>query len=135
VTFVGSVADIPKVVAATLPHGPESFELYDDHTFKIAMKFLPDIAKRMGGSMISLGIQFLPEMWMAATGGVPKVVLIAEFTGATQEEADTRANAAYKELSQIAKNVIFMYAISKALKKLKNTGLSDVRVLTYCVAN
>ncbi len=104
VTFVGSVADIPKVVSATLPHGPESFELYDDHTFKIAMKFLPDIAKRMGGSMISLGIQFLPEMWMAATGGVPKVVLIAEFTGATQEEADTRANAAFKELSDIAKN-------------------------------
>ncbi len=103
VTFVGSVADIPKVVAATLPHGPESFELYDDHTFKIAMKFLPDIANRMGGSMISLGISFLPEMWMALTGGVPKVVLIAEFTGATQAEADERANAAYNELSIIAK--------------------------------
>jgi FAD/FMN-containing dehydrogenase len=103
VTFIGDVADIPKVVAATLPHNPESFELYDDHTFKIAMKFLPDIAKRMGGSMVSLGIQFIPEMWMALTGGVPKVVLIAEFTGASQEEADSLAQDAYKALSELAK--------------------------------
>ena len=104
VTFIGDVADIPKVVSATLPHKPESFELYDDHTFKIAMKFLPDIAKRMGGSMFSLGIQFIPEMLMALRGGVPKVVLIAEFTGSTQGEADALANGAYEEIKKLAED-------------------------------
>lgn len=103
VVFVNSVSDIPDVVHKVLPHKPESFELYDDHTFKIAMKFLPDIAKRMGGNMLSLGFQFLPEFGMVLTGGVPKVVLIAEFTGQTQKEVDDQAEAAYAELVELTK--------------------------------
>jgi FAD/FMN-containing dehydrogenase len=103
VIFVNKVSDIPDVVHKVLPHRPESFELYDDHTFKIAMKFLPDIAKRMGGNMLSLGFQFIPEMLMALTGGVPKVVLIAEFTGSTQEEVDTAAAAAFTDVIELTK--------------------------------
>ena len=103
VVFVNRVADIPDVVHKVMPHSPESFELYDDHTFKIAMRFLPDIAKRMGGNMITLGLQFIPEMWMALTGGVPKVVLIAEFTADTQAEVDAQAKAAYADLSELIK--------------------------------
>lgn len=103
VVFVNSVSDIPDVVHKVLPHKPESFELYDDHTFKIAMKFLPDIAKRMGGNMLSLGFQFLPEFGMVLTGGVPKVVLIAEFTGQSQIEVDAQAEAAYADLVELTK--------------------------------
>ena len=103
VVFVNSVSDIPDVVHKVLPHKPESFELYDDHTFKIAMKFLPDIAKRMGGNMLSLGFQFLPEFGMVLTGGVPKVVLIAEFTGQSQKEVDEQAEAAYADLTELTK--------------------------------
>ncbi|MEN9852635.1 MAG: hypothetical protein RI996_578 [Candidatus Parcubacteria bacterium] len=102
VVFVNSVGDIPAVVERVLPHNPESFELYDDHTFKIAMKFLPDIAKRMGGNMLTLGLSFIPEFLMALRGGIPKVVLIAEFTADTQKEADTLASAAFAELSTFA---------------------------------
>lgn len=102
VVFVNSVADIPAVVERVLPHNPESFELYDDHTFKIAMKFLPDIAKRMGGNMLTLGLSFTPEFLMALRGGIPKVVLIAEFTADTQNEADALASAAFAELSTLA---------------------------------
>jgi FAD/FMN-containing dehydrogenase len=104
VTFVNKVEDIPLVVHTLLPHKPESLELYDDHTFKIAMKFLPDIAKRMGGNLLTLGVQFIPEAMMALTGGVPKVVIITEFTGATQEEVDLAAEGAYKAMRDVGKS-------------------------------
>jgi D-lactate dehydrogenase (cytochrome) len=38
----------------------------------------------MKAGIIKLGISFLPEMWMLLTGGIPKLVLMAEFRGETQ---------------------------------------------------
>jgi FAD/FMN-containing dehydrogenase len=104
VVFLKDVSSIPSVVSEVLPLAPESFELYDDHTFKIAMKFWRDIAKRMGGSLLSLGIQFLPEFKMVLTGGVPKVVLLAEFTGASQEEVDEQVRIAALKIEALQKS-------------------------------
>src|SRR3989344_9519808 len=103
--------DLGNIILKTLEHHPESFESYDDHTFKIALKYFPDMLKSMGtGNLISLGLQFLPELWMAITGGIPKLVLVAEFTGDSEEEIYAKANAAQESLrsfdikSHIAKN-------------------------------
>lgn len=105
VTMIQKVSDIPEVVSAISPHVPESFELYDDHTFKIAMKFFRDIAKRLGGNLFSLAYQFIPEFWMVLTGGIPKVVLLAEFTGASEEEVERKVQDAYASIQQVvAKN-------------------------------
>jgi hypothetical protein len=42
---------------------------------KFAMKFLPEMLQKMGVSnILSLGIQFIPEMWMTLTGGMPKLI-------------------------------------------------------------
>jgi FAD/FMN-containing dehydrogenase len=101
VLFANKISDLPEIVHTVLPHKPESLEMYDDHTFKIAMKFLPDIAKRMGGNMISLGIQFIPEFLMALKGGIPKVVMIAEFTGMSQAEVDSIAEKAFIDIKNL----------------------------------
>jgi FAD/FMN-containing dehydrogenase len=85
---------------------PESFESYDDHTFKIAVKFLPQLMRQMGGNLITLGLEFLPEMMAVIEGGVPKLVLMAEFTADTPEEAVAKAEAAkdsIKDLHEKAK--------------------------------
>jgi FAD/FMN-containing dehydrogenase len=121
VLFARTVSDLPLITSALLPHQPESLEMYDDHTFKIAMKFLPDIAKRMGGSMLSLGIQFIPEFLMALRGGIPKVVIIAEFTGNSQAEVDAAVEKAYgdvtlltqKHSSIVARNIKTVAEASK----------------------
>jgi FAD/FMN-containing dehydrogenase len=47
---------------------------------------LPEIIAQMKGGAIKLGFQFLPELWMTLTGGIPKLVLIAEFTGDSEAE-------------------------------------------------
>lgn len=98
VMFVPSTVHLGEIVVKMLKHKPESLESYDDHTFKIAMKFFKDIALRMGGNMITLGIQFLPEFWMVLRGGVPKIILMAEFSGTTKEEVETKVTAAYEDM-------------------------------------
>lgn len=104
VVFIKKVSDIPKVVSEILPLSPESFELYDDHTFKIAIRFWFDIAKKMGGNLFSLAIQFIPEFMMVLTGGVPKIVLLAEFTGDSQEEVDEKVSLGYEKIKKQFEN-------------------------------
>ena len=94
-----------NLLASTANHvlkfKPESFESYDDHTFKVAMKFLPALIKQMKGNIISLGLSFLPELWAVITGGVPKLVLMAEFTADTPEEAVHMAEEARDSLKDL----------------------------------
>lgn len=98
VMFVPSTVHLGEIVVRMLSHKPETIESYDDHTFKIAIKFFKDIALRMGGNMITLGLQFIPEFMMVLTGGVPKIILMAEFTGDTEEEVNQAVAAAYEDM-------------------------------------
>ncbi len=94
--------DMPQLgelINRVLSFEPESFESYDDHTFKIAMKAFPMIAKRLKGNMIGLGLKFLPEFWATLTGGVPKLVLLAEFAADSVEEALAKAYNAQQGLA------------------------------------
>lgn len=95
VIFLSDFALLPEIVHKVLPFNPESFESYDDHTFKLAIKLLPQLLSNLGFvSAMRLGLSFLPEVWMALTGGVPKLVLMAEFSEDSYEEALRKAHAA-----------------------------------------
>jgi FAD/FMN-containing dehydrogenase len=98
VIFMNGLDNLGDVVRSVAAHHPESFESFDDHTFKLAMKFMPDMIKRMKGNIITLGLQFLPEVWMTLTGGIPKLILIAEFTGETEEEVYQKLLLAQKDV-------------------------------------
>ena len=101
IIFLKDLKDLGRVVSKVLQHNPESFESYDDHTLKIALRYLPDLIKLLGTkNLISLGIEFLPEFWMAVTGGMPKLFLEAEFTGDSEEEIYRKANAANESLKE-----------------------------------
>lgn len=92
--FLKDLKELGEIVNHVLAHDPESFESYDDHTFALAMRFFPQIAKKLKGSMFTLGLSFLPEFWAVLTGGAPKLILLAEFSADTEEEAVSRATAA-----------------------------------------
>jgi FAD/FMN-containing dehydrogenase len=95
VIFLDDVAVLPDIVRKVLPFNPESFESYDDHTFQLAIKFLPQMLGQMGFfPAIKLGFSFLPEVGMVLRGGVPKLVLMAEFSEDTHQEALFKATAA-----------------------------------------
>lgn len=94
VVFLKDLKVLPEVVHRVREHSPESFESYDNHTFELAIRFLPQILQHMGvGKALALGASFLPEMFMVATGGVPKLVLMAEFA----EKSDIAARDKVRE--------------------------------------
>ena len=96
--FLHDLSFLGELVNHVLAHDPESFESYDDHTFKLAMRFFPQIARRLKGSMVTLGLSFIPEFLLVLSGGVPKLVLLAEFSDQTEEAAVKRAEEAAKDV-------------------------------------
>lgn len=102
VLFLYDLTLLPEIVARVLPFGPESFESYDDHTFTLAVKLLPDLLAQIGlARALRLSARFIPEAAMVATGGVPKMVLMAEFAEDTIEEADRKVLAAKTALKDL----------------------------------
>jgi len=110
VVFLPTLKSLAEVTNKVLSFKPESFESFDDHTLKIALKLFPAIVKKLNGNLVKLAFQFLPEFFMVMTGGVPKLILIAEFTADSATAASEQATTARKSLSsfhfktKIAKN-------------------------------
>lgn len=92
VIFLKDLDALPEIVRRVLPHNPESFESYDDHTLSLAVKFLWPMLSQMGFlRAMRLGIAFLPEVGMVLEKGVPKLVLMAEFARSSKQEAQKAA--------------------------------------------
>ncbi|HVZ10809.1 MAG TPA: FAD-binding oxidoreductase [Candidatus Paceibacterota bacterium] len=86
ILFLRDLAPLGEIVNAIGAYKPESMESFDDHTMTIALQFLPQLLKQMKGNIFSLAWKFLPEAFMALTGGMPKLILITEFTGDSEAE-------------------------------------------------
>lgn len=100
VVFLKDLMPLGDLVNAVLKYQPETFECYDDQTLKIAVEFLPQLIKEMKGGLFSMLFKFMPELKMAMTGGIPKLVLIAEFTGDEEHDAFTRLAEAEEEVKK-----------------------------------
>jgi len=98
VVFLNDFNQIPAVVNQLLPFQPQSIESYDDKTFKMAIKLLPDIVTKLRGGMFKLAFGFLPELWMLLTGGVPKMVLLVELVGNSDGDVEQLGLMAQKSL-------------------------------------
>ncbi|MBI2594975.1 MAG: FAD-binding oxidoreductase, partial [Candidatus Colwellbacteria bacterium] len=98
VIFLRDLKPLAKIVNRVLEHQPETFESYDNHTLELAIRFLPQFVRLLKGSFFSVAWKFMPEIGMILTGGLPKLVLTAEFTGETEEEAADQARRAMEAL-------------------------------------
>ncbi len=103
VMFVDDIHDLPKIVDVLKKHDVDTIELYDDHTFKIGIQFFGDFIKDKGlWPAIKYGVRFLPEFWMAISGGVPKFIVLAE--SGDNSEAKLH-NEILKELNDLKKEI------------------------------
>ncbi len=87
-----------EIVNAVLTHKPESFESYDDKTFNVMLRVFPKLFWRLGGNPFALLRDFWPEIKLVFQGGIPKLVLMAEFAADTDEESRTMAINAERSL-------------------------------------
>ncbi|MEK9201638.1 MAG: FAD-binding oxidoreductase [Patescibacteria group bacterium] len=89
VIFMPNLNQVSELVNELLKFKPESLESYDDHTLKMALKFLPGIWKSMNTkNFFKFMLSFLPEMGMVLRGGLPRFVILAEFAGDSLVEID-----------------------------------------------
>src|SRR3989338_4703873 len=89
--FFQSWNELPQVVNAILPYGPESLETFDDETLKLGIRFMPEIAKRANSNFFSFALKFIPEALIGARMfGLPKLVILAEVAENTDEEVKTK---------------------------------------------
>ncbi len=85
--FLPSLANVSELVKEIVPFKPDSLETFDDKSLILAVRFFFDFFKQMGfWGALKLGFQFIPESWMIVSGGVPKLILMIEFTGQTEEQ-------------------------------------------------
>lgn len=102
VIMLDDLKDMPYIVDKFKILMPESFEIFDDHTFRIAMKFLPQIVERLGGSIFGLAKLFWPEFKMLISGKVPKIIMLVEFTEQTDADLSQKMSKVEKILTDIA---------------------------------
>ncbi len=94
VVFLRNLDPLLGVVNAVREFKPESFESYDDNTLKLAIRFIPDLIRTLKTrNILKLGWNFLPEAGMVLTGGLPKLVILAQFAGDSDQEV---ADSAYR---------------------------------------
>jgi len=130
VIFLQDLTTLPDIVHRVLKFNPEAFESYDDHTFKLAVRygwqFLQHLRLR---EALALALAFLPEVWMTLSGGVPKLVLIAEFAENSLEDAQEAARSAKNLLNDIniKARLAFGKTESKKYWKIRRESFSLLR--------
>jgi FAD/FMN-containing dehydrogenase len=93
------IAKLGDIATKILELKPETFESYDKNTFKLALKFFPSLIKVLRPKhVLKMIYHFIPEFWMLLTGGLPDMVLMAEFTSDSQDELDKNVAAAEKAI-------------------------------------
>jgi FAD/FMN-containing dehydrogenase len=77
--FFKSWDDLPEAVNRILPFTPETMEAFDDTTLKLGLRFMPEIARKVGEPLWRFALRFWPEAVIGARMlGLPKLILLVE---------------------------------------------------------
>ena len=93
VAFMKDIDQLGEIINQVLEEKPTSFEAFDNHTLMLSIKFFPYFRKTLGWKgLFKLGWQLLPDA-LILFRGIPKMVLLIEFTGDTADEVAKRVHA------------------------------------------
>jgi FAD/FMN-containing dehydrogenases len=98
VLFLRDIDGLGDLIKTVVDHNPATFEGFDDQTLKLAIKFMPSFLGFLGPvKFIHLLFTLIPEGFQMLKG-IPKLVLMVEFTGATEEEVRQKIKNLHKDL-------------------------------------
>ncbi len=107
VCYMKDIDNLGEVIPAVLTHKPATFECFDDNTLWLSFKFIFAFITRIGfWPWVQMCLQLIPD-GLALIRGVPKMILLIEFTGETPEEVATKVHEAKKSLA-VFKNFTYM---------------------------
>ena len=98
ILFLKNTKELGQIIPKVLEYKPATFESFDDKTLMLAIRFMPSFLKLLGPkkflhlvfSLMPDGLQFIK--------GIPKLVLMIEFNGQTEDEVRTKIHNLHKDL-------------------------------------
>lgn len=98
VCFMKDIAPLGDVINKVMAHKPATFESFDDHTLYLSIRFMPSFRKYLGTwGWVKLLVSLIPDGLMLLRG-IPKLILMVEFNGHTQQEVEDKINALRRDL-------------------------------------
>ena len=99
VLFLRDIDGLGDLIKTVVDHKLATFEGFDDATLILAMKFLPSFLSFLGPvKFIHLLFTLIPEGFQMLRG-IPKLVLMVEFTGDTEVEVREKIKALHRDLA------------------------------------
>jgi len=100
VCYMHTMDNLGEIIPAVLAHKPATFESFDDNTLWLSLKFFFLFIAKLGlWTWIKTALQLLPDGAMLVKG-IPKLILLIEFTGATPEEVKKKVHEAKLDLKR-----------------------------------
>jgi len=98
VVFLRDIDRLGEIIPAVLKHKPATFESFDDATLKLSLRFMPSFLKLLGlKRFIHLLMSLIPDA-LQLIHGIPKLILMIEFNGQTEDEVRQKVRALHHEL-------------------------------------
>lgn len=100
VCYMKDTDELGEVIPAVLKHRPATFECFDDNTLWLSFKFFFSFLKKLGFvQWVKLALQLIPDGLMLIKG-VPRLILLIEFTGDSVEEVKRKIHETRLDLEK-----------------------------------
>lgn len=98
VLFLKDIDDLGEIIPKVMEHHPATFESFDDATLRLSIRFMPSFLKMLGlKRFIKLLISLIPD-GLQLLRGIPKLILMIEFNGDSEDEVRSKIRALHAEL-------------------------------------
>lgn len=100
VLFMKNIKDLGELIPKVLEAKPATFESFDDQTLYLSLRFMPAFYKRLGlKKFVHLLLTLIPD-GLQLLRGVPKLILMVEFNGETEDEVREKVRNLHKTLKK-----------------------------------
>ncbi|HEX3569017.1 MAG TPA: FAD-binding oxidoreductase [Candidatus Saccharimonadales bacterium] len=98
VLFLHDIDALGEIIPKVLEYKPATFESFDDATLWLSIRFMPSFLKMLGvKKFIHLLIGLIPD-GLQLLRGIPKLILMVEFNGQTEDEVRDKIKSLHHEL-------------------------------------
>ncbi len=107
VIFLRNIDNLGTLINKVLTHKPATFEGFDNYTLLLSFKLFFYFHKTLGWmGMLKLALQLVPDAFLLMRG-IPKMVLLAEFTGDTPEDVAAKVHKLRVDMKEFGHDALF----------------------------
>lgn len=107
IVFLNNMDHLGDIIKSLVAHKPATLEGFDDHTLLLSFKLFFYFYTTLGlFGMLRLGLELLPTL-LQFRRGVPKMVIIVQFTADTDSEVALKVHQLKLDLGKYGKELLF----------------------------